>query len=77
MDESEYDAPPGDMSNSSAWEDACDAVRSGDVDRLSDLLKSHPHLIRERDLQVGHTLLHVAASSGNTEIIRFLLARGE
>jgi ankyrin repeat protein len=53
------------------------AVILGKVDRLKELLKSKPELVKQRNsIGMGWTPLHVAAWEGNEEIARVLLDAG-
>ncbi len=57
--------------------DLFSAVILGKVDRLKELLKSKPELVKQRNsVGMGWTPLHVAAWEGNEEIARVLLDAG-
>ena len=53
------------VSRTSAFEQAADAIVSGDMATLDDLLKQNPELIRARSQRTHHvTLLHYVAANG-------------
>jgi hypothetical protein len=53
------------VSRTSAFEQAADAVVSGDLATLDELLKKHPDLVHEKSKRTHHvTLLHYVAANG-------------
>jgi ankyrin repeat protein len=53
-----------------------DAARTGDIATLSALLDAHPAKLHARTKPYEHTLLHVAAHTGQLAAVELLLARG-
>ena len=53
-----------------------DAARRGDLTALTTLLADHPDRLHLRTRPYEHTLLHVAAQEGRSNVVDFLLARG-
>ena len=51
------------------------AAEDGLLERVRALLKGRRHLAKARDGS-GQTALHFAASSGNPDLVRFLIERG-
>jgi ankyrin repeat protein len=53
-----------------------EAARNGEVDTLSGLLDQHPEKLQVRNKPYEHTLLHLAASTGQLAVVDLLLRRG-
>lgn len=55
--------------------DLFESVRSGDRERVAEILKAHPQSVSARDRH-GATPLHYAAESGRRDIVNLLLDAG-
>ncbi len=53
-----------------------EAIRSGDLDKVKELLASDPEALHRGDGALGETPLHQAAASDEVEIAEFLIESG-
>lgn len=70
------EVPQIDFSQLSPNEQAVECAKKGDIRTLESLLQSDPKLVNTRGPMLRATLLHIAASKGDSKMVKFLLEHG-